>query len=49
MIRFKSQTQDILQKSIIQDGFEKLHSVPVNHRSDRSLRKERKVSIRINY
>lgn len=34
---------NVLKKSVISDGFEKVYSVPVNHKSRRILRNERRV------
>lgn len=35
--------ENVLKKSVISDGFEKVHSVPINHKSRRILRNERRV------
>lgn len=49
MIKLKSSSstntvENVLKKSVISAGFEQLHSVPSNHKSERLLRKQRRVS-----
>jgi hypothetical protein len=40
-----TRVDEVLRKSVITPGFEKLESVPAYHESDRILQKKRKVSL----